>query len=331
MWPFTSGVYRLKFDSHSKGETKLHSKPSDSHSKPLDSHFKSVDSHSKSTDFHSKSSDYHSDRKHGHQGGAPNKYHHRDHRHGNSEHRSSNTHRLSTIHDKKSSEHNTIGSNREFQQTYKPSRTPQKVSTGNNIIITYHNYIKIIEYSQYIHKVINVQKLCITKRILCIIIENCWYYFIGSESCSPLQDVSVPCSSPMVQQHQQLPQPLCPMTLKPIIPCQHQQQQHEHQNYPPAQPPQFMSPQQHQPPFMSKGTSNGPPLEGGMVGAYRPWPPGHLPPMHAREQGGAFPSAVSPLLPAVFSPGGGPPGRGEHLAPHPAMSMDNLCKFSVVL
>lgn len=270
-------VKKLKFDSHSKGETKLHSKPSDSHSKPLDSHFKSVDSHSKSTDFHSKSSDYHSDRKHGHQGGAPNKYHHRDHRHGNSEHRSSNTHRLSTTHDKKSSEHNTIGSNREFQQTYKPSRTPQKVSTG-------------------------------------------------SESCSPLQDVSIPCSSPMVQQHQQLPQPLCPMTLKPIIPCQHQQQQqqHEHQNYPPAQPPQFMSPQQHQPPFMSKGTSNGPPLEGGMVGAYRPWPPGHLPPMHAREQGGAFPSAVSPLLPAVFSPGGGPPGRGEHLAPHPAMSMDNL-------
>ena len=116
--------YRLKSDSHYKGELKPHSKPSDSHhSKPSDSHFKSVDSHSKSLD-------YHSDRKHGHQGSTPNKYHHRDHRHGNSEYRSSsgtNAHRMSSSHDKKPSEYNTSCSNRESS---KPSRTPQKMSTG---------------------------------------------------------------------------------------------------------------------------------------------------------------------------------------------------------
>ena len=124
----------------------------------------------------------------------------------------------------------------------------------------------------------------------------------------------------MIHQH---PQQLCPMTLKPMVPCQ----QHEHQNFPPNQPSQFMSPQQqYQPPFMSH--SNGPLLEGGMVSQYRPWPPTQLPPMHAREQG-SYPPAVSPLLPAVFSPGGGPPGRGEHVQQHPGMSMDNLCMFSV--
>ena len=126
---------------------------------------------------------------------------------------------------------------------------------------------------------------------------------------------------------QQLPQHLCPMTLKPMIPCQQQQQQqYEHQNFPPNQSTRFMSPQhQYQPPFMSQ--SNGPPFEGGMVGQYRPWPPTQLPPMHAREQG-SFPPAMSPLLPTVFSPGGGPPGRGDHLQQHPGMSMDNLCMFS---
>ena len=127
----------------------------------------------------------------------------------------------------------------------------------------------------------------------------------------------------MVHQHQQTQQ-LCPMALKPMMPCQ---QQHEHQIFASNQPTQFMSPQhQYQPPFMSQ--SNGPPLEGGMAGQYRPWPPSQLPPMHGREQG-AFPPAMSPLLPTVFSPGGGPPGRGDHLQQHPGMSMDNLCMFSV--
>lgn len=141
--------------------------------------------------------------------------------------------------------------------------------------------------------------------------------------------MNVPCSSPMVQHHQQAAHQLCPLALKPMIPCQQQQQQqHEHQNFPPNQPPQFMSPQQHhQPSFMSQ--SNGPPLEGGILGHYRPWPPTQLPPMHTREQGG-FPPAMSPLLPAVFSPGGGPPGRGEHLLPHPVMSMDHLCMLCCV-
>lgn len=129
---------RLKSDYHSKGELKPHSKPSDSHSRPLDSHYKSVDSHSKSTDFHSKSLDYHSDRKHSHQSGTPNRYH-RDHRHGNSEHRTSNSasmHRSSSSHDKKPSEYHSSSSsnsnsNRESQLSSKPSRTPQKISTGN--------------------------------------------------------------------------------------------------------------------------------------------------------------------------------------------------------
>ena len=128
------GNNRLKSDSHSKGESKTHSKPSDYHFKSSDSHFKSVDSHSKSVDFHSKSLDYHSDRKHSHHGATSNK-HHRDYRHGNSEHRTSgaNTHRTSAGHDKKPSDHNTStgSSSRESQQLSKPSRTPQKISTGN--------------------------------------------------------------------------------------------------------------------------------------------------------------------------------------------------------
>jgi len=126
------GNNRLKSESHLKGESKTHSKSSDSHSKSHDSHFKSVDSHSKSSDFHSKSFDYHSDRKHSHQSATINK-HHRDYRHGNSEHRASgtNAHRTSAGHDKKPSEHNTSSSSRELQQSSKPSRTPQKISTGN--------------------------------------------------------------------------------------------------------------------------------------------------------------------------------------------------------
>ena len=123
---------RLKSDSHYKGESKAHSKPSDSHHKPSDFHSKSVDSHSKSTD-------YHSDRKHGHQSGLPNKYHHRDHRHGSSEHRSgsANAHRLST-HDKKPSEHNASSMSRDSQQLSKLSRTPQKISTGKPV-----NYLEL--------------------------------------------------------------------------------------------------------------------------------------------------------------------------------------------
>ena len=105
------GNNRLKSESHLKGESKTHSKSSDSHSKSFD---------------------YHSDRKHSHQSATINK-HHRDYRHGNSEHRASgtNAHRTSAGHDKKPSEHNTSSSSRELQQSSKPSRTPQKISTGN--------------------------------------------------------------------------------------------------------------------------------------------------------------------------------------------------------
>ncbi|XP_065889060.1 protein transport protein SEC31-like isoform X2 [Dysidea avara] len=270
-------VKRLKPDSHSKGESKSHSRSLDVHSKSSDVHSKPVDSHSKSLNSHSKPLDSHSDRKHGYQSGTPNKYH-RDHRRGSSsDHRSGTNAHRSSSHEKRAAEHGTPKESYHHHHQHKASRTPQKLSTGSEPF------------------------------------------------CSPIQqERSIPCSSPILQQQQQL-RPL----MMPSTPGQQQLP-----NFQPHQPPQFMSPQQQHPPVMlqhHQPQPNGPP-EGIMnVHPYQPWNPTQLPPMHSREQGGYPPGMMAtPLLSTMFSPhsgGGGPSVHGDYHVPpqqYPPASMDTL-------
>jgi len=250
---------------------------------------------------HSKPSDLHSDRRHGHQSGTPNK-HHQDHRHGSSssDHRSGRSTHRSSSHEKRPTEHGISKESQHHQQ--KASRTPQKLSTGSK------------DYSMF--AMLSVSSLS-----------------TGSDPfCSPIQqEKSIPCSSPMLQQQQQL-RPL----MMPSTPGQQQP------SFPPPQPPQFMSPHQQHPPIMlqqqphqHQPQPNGPPVEGGMnVHPYQQWNPAQLPPMHGREQG-VYPPGImpAPLLQTVFSPhsgGGGPSGHGDYHVPpqqYPPASIDTLCMY----
>ena len=142
---------RLKPDSHSKGESKSHSRSLDVHSKSSDVHSKPVDSHSKSLNSHSKPLDSHSDRKHGYQSGTPNKYH-RDHRRGSSsDHRSGTNAHRSSSHEKRAAEHGTPKESYHHHHQHKASRTPQKLSTGSKDSLYTHTIVMIICFF-YVHR-----------------------------------------------------------------------------------------------------------------------------------------------------------------------------------